>query len=133
MERITIGCKVGIDEANQIKEEAQRQGISLNEYVKKKLESKQTDYEEGFKELYNAINFSSWQADTEKICRSLIKKMESGEILIEGNEVVLKAKGALNTKKFEDACFEKGLNAQKEIDKATQEVWNRRTGGAGGS
>lgn len=128
MSRITVGCKVDIETADRIKREAEANGMSLNGYVKAKLEGTFVDYGDAFGDLFSRISFATTSTDSEDIVRSLIEKIDSGEIVL-GAEVELHPKRVLDTKDFEDACFEKGLNAQEEMNKCARLVWNRRTGG----
>ena len=131
MERITIGCKVDIETGNQIKEEARRLGISLNEYVKQKLQGSGMTPE--FNELYVALGWACVNKDAEECCRMLLEKINSGEISFSDKGIYLNVESQLNLKNFMEACEEKGIDAQKKLDEVTRTVWNMRTGGAGGA
>lgn len=63
---------------------------------------------------------SFFKIDAETFLKEVCKGMETGKI---GYENGLKTYGTLDTGRFEEACHDKGVDAEKMLEKATQMVW----------
>ncbi len=127
-DKVTVGTKLNIEEAQRLKEEALEMGMSLNELVKERL--------------LCGVRKSETEVEIESLCDLTNIKVESfygqiremfldGRLLVEGG-VVETSEGEVLTK-FKEACLEKGKDFEETLVKFTQMVWNERTGGGAGA
>ena len=76
-------------------------------------------------EVYRDISTmcDCYKVATEDFFEQIRRKMEIGEIDIEGGEVVFRKFSGVDTERFENACAEKGVDPNKMMERATQMVW----------
>lgn len=108
--------------------EEKSNGETISSYVRKMIENEQNGVSNNViqnplsNELVGQIDYmcSFFKIDAETFLKEVCKGLETGEI---GYENGLKTYGTLDTSRFENACHDKGIDAEKMLEKATQMVW----------
>ena len=128
------GCTVilRINEETRAYLEDMAKGETISSYVRSMI---QKEKDGDFNEIQNQPTIDAEiYRDIESMClccgmsfeefmKDIQGKLTSGEIEIDGGEVILKKFSGLDSEKFERACEEKGVDPNKMIEKATQLVW----------
>ena len=118
--RIITG-RVRHEIADKIERMSQEEGKSKSEIIERALEGKR--YPKEVEQLIEEMEFMASFCDkkVEDFAREMREAIKAEKVTYNGR---LRLKGELDTERFEEACLEKGIEAQKRLDEQTE--WVRR-------